>query len=106
MTTFTWNVSLTKYMFVREKCVYSVSAENPEWCVALLDMRAFLFLVANRVLACTMFTCRTDCKTEASVTSSLYIAPMVERFGIERFKYNVKKVRWRDIPFTCLDAFL
>ena len=36
---------------------------------------------------------RTECHTEATVTSSLYIAPMVERFGIERFKYNAKRVQ-------------
>ena len=33
MTTFTWNITLATYMFVREKSTYKVSPENPNWCV-------------------------------------------------------------------------
>lgn len=31
MTTHSWNVSLGKYMLVKEKSIYKVSLENPEW---------------------------------------------------------------------------
>eukprot|EP00048_Salpingoeca_helianthica_P016586 m.233109 g.233109 ORF g.233109 m.233109 type:complete len:200 (+) comp18981_c0_seq1:68-667(+) len=64
MTTLTYNISLGNYMFVRELSVYRPSPEDPS---------------------------KTECTTDASVTSSLVIGSMVERFGIERFKSNSKK---------------
>eukprot|EP00052_Salpingoeca_macrocollata_P019688 m.163762 g.163762 ORF g.163762 m.163762 type:complete len:177 (+) comp21041_c2_seq2:86-616(+) len=64
MTTFTRNVTLTTYMCVEERTTYRPSEEDP---------------------SCTVVT------TEARVVSNLFIAPMVERFGAERFKYNNKK---------------
>ena len=64
LTTYTWNVTLTSMMVLKEKCVYSPSNENPAW---------------------------TDCLTEATVTSPLVIGSLVERWCMSRFKKNSTK---------------
>jgi len=62
LTTYTKNITLVPYMQVEEKCVFSVSPENPDW---------------------------TICRTEARVTSELIIRSLVETFGQRRFHSNV-----------------
>jgi hypothetical protein len=64
MVTWTRNITLTKYLSVEERCVYSPSPSDPNV---------------------------TNVETEARVVSNVSIGPMVERFGLERFKRNIKK---------------
>jgi len=66
LTTFTKNITLNNLMTVEEKCVYSVSEENPNW---------------------------TTCQTHAKITSGLLIGNMVEKFGIDRFQNNSAKAK-------------
>lgn len=66
LTTFTKNITLNNLMTIEEKCIYSVSEENPNW---------------------------TTCQTQAKVTSGLLIGNMVEKFGIDRFQNNSAKAK-------------
>jgi len=64
MLTWTRNITLTKYLSVEERCAYTPCDDNPDY---------------------------TRVDTEARVVSNVSIGPMVERFGLERFKTNIKK---------------
>eukprot|EP00039_Didymoeca_costata_P026491 m.16003 g.16003 ORF g.16003 m.16003 type:complete len:176 (+) comp5560_c0_seq2:95-622(+) len=65
-TTYSRNINYQTLMMVEEKCTYKVSQENSNW---------------------------TSCSTEARVTSQLFIAPLVESFGIGRFMSNAKRAK-------------
>ena len=88
LSTFTKNITLTKYMAVEETCVYTVAPENTHWCGQL----------THRTTPLTAR--RTKTASNVSVRSSLYIATLVEKFGVERFRSNVKKA-WLTCTQPC-----
>ena len=82
MVTFTKNITLNKFMTVAETCEYSQSADNPSWCVHRCSCR------------CMLTGRRTHTSSHAAVSSSVYsISSIVEKFGIERYRANIKKAR-------------
>ena len=53
-------------MVVEEKCIYAVAPDNREWTSTLCDVRVY---------------------------SNHYLKAIIEKFGIERFRSNIKKSR-------------
>ena len=51
-----------------------------------------LALFGVLIVSSFKFFFRTKTSSHISVTSSLYISPLVEKFGVERFRSNIKKV--------------
>lgn len=67
LTTYTKNITLTTFMTVEEKCVYNADATNAQ---------------------------RTNCSTQARVTSSLFsVGHVVEKFGLDRFKAHSSQAK-------------
>lgn len=92
MATFTKNITLNKFMTVEETCEYRQSPDSPAWSARACGTSA-------------LTPRRTSTSTHVSVSSSLYsIGGIVEKFGIERFKSNIKKAgrRVRQAGTDCI----
>ncbi|EDV26446.1 uncharacterized protein TRIADDRAFT_22236 [Trichoplax adhaerens] len=67
LTTYTRNITLTKWLLLEEKCEYYPCSQNSNW---------------------------TICKRYAWISSSMFgLAPALKAFGYERFKSNASKVK-------------
>ncbi|XP_005992411.1 PRELI domain containing 1a [Latimeria chalumnae] len=65
LTTITWNINHTRFMVVKEQCVYGVNPENCSW---------------------------TEIKREAWISSNMLgFSRAIQEFGLARFKGNVAK---------------
>lgn len=87
-TTYTRNINFAKLMTVTEKNTFYVSPENDSWYNAILSYPSHLFVPLQLI-----FSVRTCCIKQAWVKCNVFgISKPVEKFGVERYKKNAKKV--------------